>query len=408
MRAIWVLLPSTLLWGASFPLALGAVARTTSGSGTAGRRRLRRQHRRRDRRRARHRSGAGRHGRQPGGAADADRDCGECRVSCCWSASRRARTSRTHCASSGDGRSSPSSALAPSCSRASCRRCPACSSPTGALPRRGSASTRSSMSARASPPPSRCRAPPRRAQLPQRRQGPGVERAAGHEAAAHARSYHDARAEEPGQGAGDRLRRRRHRRRRVDRPDGQGPDDRGDRAARPAGRLHLLLRAQLRRRPQPEGSHPPGRRAALPPDDGREVRRDHVRPARSVGQGSGDALHARVFRGREGSPEPRRRRDAVRAALREQRRRREERDRDVPRGVPERRGVRQYRERPGVRPGPVRPARGPAESMSTPSRRGSPRRKARAIQQSLSEIGIYSAVELFGTYAGAARTWRTG
>jgi spermidine synthase len=30
MRAIWVLLPSTLLWGASFPLALGAVARTTS------------------------------------------------------------------------------------------------------------------------------------------------------------------------------------------------------------------------------------------------------------------------------------------------------------------------------------------------------------------------------------------
>ena len=30
MRAIWVLLPSTVLWGASFPLALGAVARTTS------------------------------------------------------------------------------------------------------------------------------------------------------------------------------------------------------------------------------------------------------------------------------------------------------------------------------------------------------------------------------------------
>jgi spermidine synthase len=30
MRAIWVLLPSTILWGASFPLALGAVARTTT------------------------------------------------------------------------------------------------------------------------------------------------------------------------------------------------------------------------------------------------------------------------------------------------------------------------------------------------------------------------------------------
>ena len=27
MRAIWVMLPSTVLWGASFPLALGAMAR---------------------------------------------------------------------------------------------------------------------------------------------------------------------------------------------------------------------------------------------------------------------------------------------------------------------------------------------------------------------------------------------
>ena len=33
MRAIWVLLPSTMLWGASFPLALGAVARHTSDPG---------------------------------------------------------------------------------------------------------------------------------------------------------------------------------------------------------------------------------------------------------------------------------------------------------------------------------------------------------------------------------------
>jgi spermidine synthase len=33
IRAIWVLLPSTLLWGASFPLALGAVARETDDPG---------------------------------------------------------------------------------------------------------------------------------------------------------------------------------------------------------------------------------------------------------------------------------------------------------------------------------------------------------------------------------------
>ncbi|OFW38423.1 MAG: hypothetical protein A3F70_01235 [Acidobacteria bacterium RIFCSPLOWO2_12_FULL_67_14] len=33
MRAIWVLLPSTLLWGASFPLALGAVARDADDAG---------------------------------------------------------------------------------------------------------------------------------------------------------------------------------------------------------------------------------------------------------------------------------------------------------------------------------------------------------------------------------------
>ncbi len=33
MRAVWVMLPSTLLWGASFPLALGAVARDTSDPG---------------------------------------------------------------------------------------------------------------------------------------------------------------------------------------------------------------------------------------------------------------------------------------------------------------------------------------------------------------------------------------
>ena len=37
----------------------------------------------------------------------------------------------------------------------------------------------------------------------------------------------------------------------------------------------------------------------------REVRRDYVRPARSVGQGRGDALHARVLRSRQEAPESR-------------------------------------------------------------------------------------------------------
>ena len=60
--------------------------------------------------------------------------------------------------------------------------------------------------------------------------------------------HHDARAEEPDQGARDRLRRRRHGRRGVGRSAGQGPDDRRDRAARAAGRVHLLRRAQLQRR----------------------------------------------------------------------------------------------------------------------------------------------------------------
>ena len=50
VRCLWVVLPGAILWGASFPLALAAVASTEQDAGAAGRRRLRRQHRRRDRR----------------------------------------------------------------------------------------------------------------------------------------------------------------------------------------------------------------------------------------------------------------------------------------------------------------------------------------------------------------------
>ena len=50
MRAIWVMLPGAILWGASFPLAL-ALSRARTGLGASRRRRLRGQHRGRDHRR---------------------------------------------------------------------------------------------------------------------------------------------------------------------------------------------------------------------------------------------------------------------------------------------------------------------------------------------------------------------
>ena len=94
----------------------------------------------------------------------------------------------------------------------------------------------------------------RRPELSQRRQGAGVERAAGHAAAAHARPPHDARAAASALGARHRLRRGRDGRRRVHQPAGRARDDRRDRAARAAGRVEVLRRAQLRRRQQPEGA----------------------------------------------------------------------------------------------------------------------------------------------------------
>ena len=47
---------------------------------------------------------------------------------------------------------------------------------------------------------------------------------------------------------------------------------------------------------EPEGARPDRRCAPLPADDEGEVRRDHVRSARPVGEGRGDAVHARVLR----------------------------------------------------------------------------------------------------------------
>ena len=104
----------------------------------------------------------------------------------------------------------------------------------------------------------------RRAQLPQRRQGAGLERAAGHAPAAHARAPDDADSAGSEARAGDRLRCGRHRRRRVDRAAARTGDDRRDRAARAGDGLAALRRAQLRRLQESEDATGPRRRAALP------------------------------------------------------------------------------------------------------------------------------------------------
>ena len=141
----------------------------------------------------------------------------------------------------------------------------------------------------------------------------------------------------PKKGTRHRLRRRRHRRCGLDRSRSRARNDRRDRTARAEGRLDLLRRAQLQRRHQPESARAARRRAPLSDDDEGEVRRDHVGSARPLGQGRGDALHTGVLRDRQVAPQSRRRRHAVRAAVREQHGGSEERDRDVHGSLPERR-----------------------------------------------------------------------
>ena len=175
---------------------------------------------------------------------------------------------------------------------------------------------------------------------------------------------------------------------------------RRDRAARAARRVDLLRRAQLRRRQEPEGRGPHRRCPALPVHDRREVRRHHLRSARPVGQGRGDALHARVLRAREAAPESGRRGDAVRAALREQHRSGEERDRHVLRGVPERDDLRQHLQRRRATTSCCSARSSRRRSTSTRWRQRLKRPEYAPVAQSLREIGMYSAVDLFATYAG--------
>ena len=87
-----------------------------------------------------------------------------------------------------------------------------------------------------------------RAQLPQRRQGAGLERAAGHAPAAHARALHAPHSEDAHQRAGHRVRGGRHGWGGLDWPRRAADDDRRNRAARAGFCGEVLLAAQLRRR----------------------------------------------------------------------------------------------------------------------------------------------------------------
>jgi spermidine synthase len=229
MRAIWVMLPGAILWGASFPLALASVGHAWAGLGSSGWRRVCGQHRRRDHRRDRRQPCAGGHGREPEDATDPDR--------------RRGHVGPAH---------------AHARRRAKCGK-PLTSTPVVVI----GIALIAGLLARSVPPipwllvaygrysatwvgqnelvyvgegvtasVAVTRTPTGVLNYHNAGKVQGLKRAAGHAAPAHARPHYDARAEEPEQGAGDRLRRWSHRRRGLDRSDGEGSDDCRDRAAR--------------------------------------------------------------------------------------------------------------------------------------------------------------------------------
>ena len=163
----------------------------------------------------------------------------------------------------------------------------------------------------------------RRAQLSQRRQGAGVERAAGHAAAADARPHHDARAEEPDEGAGDRLRRGRDGRRGVDRSDWS--------RTRPSPRSSRSCRASCPpTSPSTTSTSSRNPKVKVHLDDARHYllttneKFDAITsdPLDPWVKGAATLYTREFFQRREGAPQSGRRGDAVRAALREHARRR--------------------------------------------------------------------------------------
>ena len=130
---------------------------------------------------------------------------------------------------------------------------------------------------------------------------------------------------------------------------------------------------------------------------------DYVGSARPVGEGRRDALHARVLRDGEGASESRRRRDAVRAALREQHRSGEERDCDVPRSVPERDGLRNTNNGQGydlVLLGQVEPTKIDVDAIQARLERPSLRPWA-VVARNRHELRRGSVGDLCGTQAGS-------
>ena len=115
-------------------------------------------------------------------------------------------------------------------------------------------------------------------------------------------------------------------------------DDRRDRAAgRHAPSSTYFSALQLRRHPQSEGHGARRRRAALPVTTKEKFDAITSDPLDPWVKGAAMLYTKEFFELGEAPPEPGRRGHAVRAALREQRGGGEERDRDVLRGVPERR-----------------------------------------------------------------------
>ena len=99
----------------------------------------------------------------------------------------------------------------------------------------------------------------------------------------------------------------------------------------------------------------------------------------------------------------RRRRDGVRAALRDHRGRRAQRARDVPRRVSQRRRVREHRRRHGLRRRARRPQRATSRSTSRASRGASTSSDYERVASSLRAVGFDSALDLMSTFAADAR-----
>ena len=202
-------------------------------------------------------------------------------------------------------------------------------------------------------------------------------------------------------GARHRLRRRRDGGRGEHRSGAQERDDRRDRAAGAEGRVEVFRRAQLQRRRRTP-------RCTSQIDDARHFilttkqKFDAVTsdPLDPWVKGAATLYTKEFFDVVKEHLNSGRRRDAVRAALREQHRSGEERGRDVLPGVPERRRVRQHEQRRRLRSRARRPDGHDEDRRRRDRERSSQSPEYAQVAQSLREIGFNSATELFATFAG--------